>query len=189
MPRCVRPYIPPRNGEAAHRNNSTVAQVRRSLRQDMKDRESIRVVFDLNVVGDYIPLQSGRKRFPKLGIGINPKAFEPSGNENVRGHLALRVEHASLNCHCFVGFSHIIRNLPIQKTKPITASNPERCASREIKKGTLLMLKLLRHPSLDEMGSERVRGCRPRRNTCVRQVRRHGVASLTSAVSAEWTFA
>src|SRR6266536_907955 len=151
----------------------------------MKDRQSIRDVFNLNVVGNHIPLQSGWECFSKFTIGIDPKAVRRRGNENVRVHLAFRVEHARLNCDCFASLAHVIRNLPIQKANPVIPRNTKLCASREIEKGTFLYLKQRRHPSLDETGC--LSSCRARRNSCVRKPRRAGIASLASPAPAEPT--
>ena len=71
MKRRVTPDVPVRFGEAAHANNPAMLRSWRFFRQNMKQRELISDVLNLNVVGNDVAFQPVAECFTKLRLGIH----------------------------------------------------------------------------------------------------------------------
>ena len=51
------------------------SECRRLLRENVKEREFVRDILNLNVVGNDVTLQPCAQRFAKLRLGIDQKSF------------------------------------------------------------------------------------------------------------------
>src|SRR5437773_12045487 len=132
----------------------------------MKNRESICDVIDLNIVRDYVALDPRGECFSKVGISIDPKTIGRGGKENIRGKLALRIEHARFSSCGFGRLARTIRNLSVQATDTIVPRDAKLAAFGEIKKHVFTGLMRRRHAPLDEIGFN---NCFPRRSNRIKK--------------------
>src|SRR5215468_9325457 len=97
------PNVPTRCGETVHGNDSAGFDPWRLPGQNMKEREFVADILNLNVVGNYIAFQPRPKRFAKLRLGINQKTFRKRGNENVGVQFAFSSKHAGFESDRLAG--------------------------------------------------------------------------------------
>src|SRR5260370_18606995 len=135
------PNVPTRCGETVHGNNSAAFEHWRLLGQDMKERESVGDVLNLNVIGNHIAFQTGPKRFAKLRLGIDQKTLAERGNEDVAVQFAFRIEHASFESDRFAGLAQIVCDLPVEKPEPVSPGHAKLCAGAEVEEGRVLHYK------------------------------------------------
>src|SRR6266446_4530648 len=110
----------------------------RRFRQNVKEREFVRDVLNLNVVGNDVALQACAKHFAKLRLGIDKQAFPARGDENVRVEFAFRIEHTGFHRDRFAGLAQIVCDLPVEKSEPVSPSHAKLCPRGEVeKKGSL----------------------------------------------------
>src|SRR5438445_10476718 len=93
----VAPDVPTCRGKTARRDDPPRVGCWRLLGKNVKEREFVRYVLNLNVVGTDIALQACAKRFAKLRLGLEHQASPEPGSDNVRGQFAFRIEHAGFH--------------------------------------------------------------------------------------------
>src|SRR5262245_12623404 len=101
----------------------------------MKERELVRDVLNLNVVGNDIALEACLQRLTNLRFCINQKTLPEHGDENVRVQFAFRVEHTGFNRARFARLAQIVGDLPVEKSQPVSPGHLKFCARREVEKG------------------------------------------------------
>src|SRR4029078_793632 len=138
----------------------------------MEEREFIRDILNLNVVGNYITFQPCAKHFAKLRVGIDQKRFAERGDENLRVQFAFCIEHACFYRGAFTQLAQIVCDLPVDKTECVRSSQAKLGARGEIKEHSR-RVRALRHSSADEK----------RLSSCLRNPRRNGTGAGTGAVS------
>ena len=89
----------------------------------MKQGELISDVLNLNIIRNHVALQPGAECFAKFLLGVHREALGQCANENVRVHLALRIEHARLDCDLLSRFAQIICDLPFEEPDPVRPSD------------------------------------------------------------------
>src|SRR5262249_21611987 len=104
------------------------------LRENVKEREFVRDVLNLNVVGNDVAFQACAKRFAKLRFGIDQEAFPERGDKNMRVEFAFRIEHAGFHRDGFARFLQIVCDLPVEKSKPVSPGHAKLCARGKVEK-------------------------------------------------------
>src|SRR6266480_5913665 len=142
MVTCRRaPNVPTRCGETVHGNNSAAFELWRLLGQNMKERESIGDVLNLNVIGNHVAFQTCPQRFAKLRLGIDQKTFAERGNEDVPVQFAFSIEHARFESDRFAGLAQIVCDLPVEKPEPVSPGHAKLRAGAEVEEGQVLHYK------------------------------------------------
>src|SRR5438067_3700953 len=129
------PNVPTRCGETVHGNNSAAFEHWRLLGQNMKERESIGDVLNLNVIGNHVAFQACPQRFAKLRLGIDQKTFAERGNEDVPVQFAFSIEHARFESDRFAGLAQIVCDLPVEKPEPVSPGHAKLRAGAEVEEG------------------------------------------------------
>src|SRR5512132_2760416 len=88
------PNVPTRRGKTARGDDPPRVGCWRLLCENVKEREFVRYVLNLNVVGNDVALQACAKCFAKVRVGIDQKSFAECAYENVPVQFAFRIEHA-----------------------------------------------------------------------------------------------
>ena len=91
----------------------------------MKDREPVGHIFDLHVVRYDVTLDSRRKFFAHLRIGVEQERIGLRGNENDRVQLAFRAQDRGLNRGLSGCFPQIVGDLTVEKTKRVRSGNTQ----------------------------------------------------------------
>ena len=112
----------------------------RLLRENVKEREFVRDILNLNVVGNDVTLQACAQRFAKLRLGIDQKSFAECGYENLRVQFAFRIEHAGFYRGRFARLAQIVCDLPVEKSESVSPSHAKLCARGEVEKEGSLRL-------------------------------------------------
>ena len=121
-------------GKTTSRDDPAKLRCRRRFRENVKEREFVRDILNLNVVGNDVTLQPCAKRFAKLRLRIDQKSFAECGYENLRVHFAFCIEHACFYRGRFVRLAQIVCNLPVDKTESVSPSHAKLSARREVEK-------------------------------------------------------
>jgi hypothetical protein len=99
----------------------------------MEEREFIRDILNLNVVGNYVTFQPCAQRFAKLWLRIDQKIVAERSDENVRVQFAFRIEHARFDRGGFAQLAQVVCDLPIDETESVSPSDAKLSARGEIK--------------------------------------------------------
>jgi hypothetical protein len=103
----------------------------------VKEREFVRDILNLDVVGDDVTLQACTKHFAKLRLDIDQESFTECAYENVRVQFAFRIENAGFHRDGFAGLAQIVCDLPVEKSESVSPGDAKLCAHREIEKSSL----------------------------------------------------
>src|SRR5882724_4209827 len=104
----------------------------RRFRQNVKEREFVGYVLNLNVVGNDVALQACAKCFAKLRLCIDQKSFAECAYEKLRVQFAFCIEHAGFDRSRFAGVAQIICDLAVEKSEPVSPSHAKLCARGEV---------------------------------------------------------
>src|SRR5216110_1329223 len=130
----IAPDVPTRRGKTARRYDPPRVEWWRLLRENVKEREFVRDILNLNVVGNDVTLQACAKCFAKLWLGIDQKSFAECAYENLRVQFAFRTEHAGFHRDSFTRLTQIVGDLPVQKSQSVSPGHAKLCARGEILK-------------------------------------------------------
>ena len=100
----------------------------RCFRQNVKEREFVGDVLNLNVISNHVAFQSCAQCFAKVRVGIDQKTFADHCDKDMGVKFAFCIEHAGFDRSRFARVAQIICDLAVEKPKPVVPGDTKLCA-------------------------------------------------------------
>src|SRR5215211_1357828 len=128
----VAPDVVTSRSETLHRKNPAMLRLWRRFRQNMKEREFVGDVLNLNVISNHVALQSCAQCFANIRFGIDQKSFAVHCDKDMGVKFAFCIEHAGFDRSRFAGLAQIICDLAIEKSEPVSPCDAKLSARGEV---------------------------------------------------------
>src|SRR5207302_10837118 len=102
-----------------------VRKFRESFADHMKDRQSSAQIFNGDIVGDNVTLESRLKRGLKREVGIEQKTILLCVEKQMPVHFSFRIQNARFDRRCFACLANIVGQLAVQETQTIGATDAQ----------------------------------------------------------------